>query len=553
MKNAPFSAATEMGSRVLAIALDAADWERIQAWAARGLLPNFKAVAERGSFCAVENFPLYRNESPWVSMLTGCLPGKTGYWTPLSYHPRGYRVATGGAYSFAPFRPFFALAPGKQVTVFDLPHCGRLFPEVAGVQVLGWGAHSPMSGGRSRPAGLYGRLQRRFGSHPALRTQNRGSWWDGGRLLRLHAALREGLRRRGALLKALRSEHPADLSLLAFSELHIAGHHFWHLSDPAHPLHARNHPPLPDLLLDVYRETDRELGRLLEGMASDENLLLFSPEGGAVNWCDLNSMVFLPELLFRWDFPGRSLFHSPGSGEAAPGPALQPRCKDWPQALWHDHYADLPPSWLARPLQRPFRKLAGLPGIQFPFFLLRRLGALQWQPATWYRPWWPRMRAFALPSYGDGCIRINLRGREPQGIVAPSAVGPLCRELTERLLALRDPRSGRPLVREVVRTEPPHSGIAAGCKPDADLVVLWERQANDMAEDREAGRLGPAPFWKSGSHRPTGFVLGLGPDIPSWSANRQGRVVDLAPTVLNLLGAPLPGHLDGRPLFREGE
>ena len=254
---------------MLAIALDAADWQHIREWAGGGLLPNLKAIADRGAFRALENQPLYGNESPWVSLLTGCLPGKTGYWTPLRYDPRGYRVSDGRAYSFDPYKPFFALAPGRRVTVFDVPHCGRLFAGIDGVQVLGWGAHSPMSGGRSQPAGLLAALRRRFGPHPAWHTQNRGSWWDGGRLRRLHAALLEGVRRRGAILRALRREHPADLSLLAFSELHIAGHHFWHLSDPAHPAFQRNDPPLPDFLLDVYRETDRELGRLLDGMAAD--------------------------------------------------------------------------------------------------------------------------------------------------------------------------------------------------------------------------------------------------------------------------------------------
>jgi predicted AlkP superfamily phosphohydrolase/phosphomutase len=540
-----------MAARVLAIALDAADWQLIRRFAGEGLLPNLKAIADQGAFRALENQPLYSNESPWVSLLTGCLPGKTGYWTPLRYAPRGYRVGNGGAYSFAPYQPFFALAPGRRVTMFDLPHCGRLFPAVDGVQVLGWGAHSPMCGGRSQPAGLLAALRRRFGPHPALRTQDRGSWWDGGRLRRLHVGLLEGVRRRGAILRALRREHPADLSLLAFSEIHIAGHHFWHLSDPAHPAFGRNNPPLPDLLLDIYRETDRELGRLLDGMAADENLLVFSPEGGAANCYDLNSMVFLPEILFRWNFPGRTLFRSPGGDDGAAAAIAVPRIKDWPEALWNDHYSALPPHWLPRPLRGIARRAAAVPGCRFPFYLLRRLGALQWQPATWYRPWWPAMKAFALPSYGDGCIRVNLRGREPQGIVSPQGYDALCRELSERLLALRDPRSGKPLVREVIRTRAGLAGVEAGRLPDADLVVLWERQANDMVEDTEAGRLGPAPFWKTGSHQPTGFVIGLGPGIARSAPRGQGRVVDLAPTVLELLGADADLRLDGRSLFRD--
>ena len=538
-----------MGSRLLAIALDAADWSLIQEWGGQGLLPNLARLASQGTVHALGNNPLYRNETPWVSVLTGCLPAQTGYWTPLRFHGSGYRVASEGAYSFRPNLPFYAMVPGRTVTVFDLPHCGRLFPEAAGVQVLGWGAHSPMGGGRSLPAGLSGSLRRRFGAHPALRTQDRGSWWDNGRLRRLRAALLQGLERRGAIMRALLAEHPADLALLAFSELHIAGHHFWHLSDRRHPAYRRNQPPLPDFLLDIYRATDRVLGELLEQAPAGDNLLVFSPEGGAANWCDLNSMVFLPELMFRWNFPGRSLMAGRAAEGEPAGLITRPRFKDWVRTVWSEHYANLPPGWVPGWLRPFFRKMAGAPGCHLPFYALRRLGALQWQPAAWYRPWWPQMKAFALPSYGDGCIRINLKGREPRGIVAPGDYAGICRELGEWLRGLRDPRTGMALVSEVIIPREPRGGIAADRLPDADLLVLWRGQANDMIEEQTTGRLGPVPFWKSGSHQPNGFVIGRGPGIPRQAAGGGARVIDLAPTVLSLLDCPLPAHLAGRPLF----
>ena len=44
--------------------------------------------------------------------------------------------------------------------------------------------------------------------------------------------------------------------------------------------------------------------------------------------------------------------------------------------------------------------------------------ALSWNSANWYKPLWPIMRAFALPSVGDGYIRLNVQGRESQGRIA---------------------------------------------------------------------------------------------------------------------------------------
>ena len=354
-----------------------------------------------------------------------------------------------------------------------------------------------------------------------MRMQNGGAWWDSERLQRLRTALLEGIRRRLAIMKVLLAEHPADLTVLAFSEIHIAGHHFWHLGDRGHPAFRRNQPPLPDFLLDVYRATDQALGELLERLPPDANLLLFSPEGGAVNWCDLNSMVFLPEFMLRWNFPGRSLLAAADPGDAAPGLVERPRSGDWVRTVWRDHFACLPPGWLPGGFRKIFQALASRPGCDLPFYALRRLGALQWQPPVWYRPWWPRMKAFALPSYGDGYIRVNLQGREPHGSVAPAAYEEVCRELSERLLQLRDPRTGRPLVQEVVRSREYLRGVPADRLPDADLVVLWQRQANDMSEE-SAGRLGPLPFWKSGSHQPTGFVIGRGSGYSPPARRRPG-------------------------------
>jgi len=103
-------------------------------------------------------------------------------------------------------------------------------------------------------------------------------------------------------------------------------------------------------------------------------------------------------------------------------------------------------------------------------------------------------------------------------------------------------------VREVVVVKERLRNTAADRLPDADLVVLWQPQANDMIESKTLGRLGPVPFWKSGSHQPTGFVIGLGPGI-SRRAPGQAHVIDLAPTILRLMGVPLPEHLAGRTLF----
>jgi hypothetical protein len=85
--------------------------------------------------------------------------------------------------------------------------------------------------------------------------------------------------------------------------------------------------------------------------------------------------------------------------------------------------------------------------------------------------------------------------------------------------------------------------------PDADLLVQWTARPVDVV-DTPCGRIGPLPFQRSGSHVERGFVLAKGPGIPPASAGEEGHALDLAPTILSLLGATIPAYMEGRPLFR---
>src|SRR5438270_862245 len=64
---------------------------------------------------------------------------------------------------------------------------------------------------------------------------------------------------------------------------------------------------------------------------------------------------------------------------------------------------------------------------------------LSWMPATRYAAFWPSMPAFALPSFYDGRIRINLAGRESRGAVTPRRYRAVRDEIVELLQACRDP------------------------------------------------------------------------------------------------------------------
>ena len=162
---------------------------------------------------------------------------------------------------------------------------------------------------------------------------------------------------------------------------------------------------------------------------------------------------------------------------------------------------------------------------------------------------WGRTQAVAGSPAVEG-IYVNLKGREPQGIVEPGAPYEALRErLLAELQALRDPETGKPVVHAVYRREELYDGPFLDLLPD---VVFGFGDSPYLASDA----LGPAQVleplprdYLQGRHRSTGIFVAAGPNICDGGRIEGARIVDVAPTVLYALGLPIPEDMDGRPLL----
>ena len=70
----------------------------------------------------------------------------------------------------------------------------------------------------------------------------------------------------------------------------------------------------------------------------------------------------------------------------------------------------------------------------------------------------------------------------------------------------------------------------------------------DAIEHPHAGRIGPVPMHRVGEHSGAGFVLIAGPDVAPTDLGTH-RAVDLAPTILELLGVRPPDGLHGHSML----
>jgi predicted AlkP superfamily phosphohydrolase/phosphomutase len=163
---------------------------------------------------------------------------------------------------------------------------------------------------------------------------------------------------------------------------------------------------------------------------------------------------------------------------------------------------------------------------------------------------WSRTQAVSGSPATEG-IFVNLKGREPQGIVESGAPYEALRErLAAELASLSDPDTGEPLLRAVYRREDLYQGPFLDQLPD---LVFDLGDSPYLASDAPpAGRAVIEPLPKDylqGKHRPTGIFVAAGPDIRKGARILEARIVDVAPTVLYALDLPVPEDMDGRPLL----
>jgi len=228
-----------------------------------------------------------------------------------------------------------------------------------------------------------------------------------------------------------------------FYMVHLLGtdriqHEFWHLLDTDHPQHdPAERARLGNVVLDFYRAVDAALGRLLAVLDSDTIVLVMSDHGFGPVYQFLNVNTWLL-----------------GQGMLRLKPGLQTRTRSLLFRLGFS-YASIGQWILKLGLGRQVKRLGRARREE-----LQRRVFLSLKDVDW-----GRSKVYSMGNFGQ--LYVNLRGREPQGIVSP---GPeyddLLEDLTRRLKALIDPRTGQPVVEKVMRREEFYSGPYADRAPD---------------------------------------------------------------------------------------
>ncbi len=536
--------------RILFLVIDAGDRELLQQWAADGTLPAldaFLAGSLVGETASVDG--LYEG-STWPSFYTGVNPARHGFHRLFQIEP--------GTYDFRPRLPgeFVHQAPfwsrlsraGRKVAVLDVPLAGPS-EGLNGIQMVEWGSHDAAYGFQAWPPGLKTDVLKRFGEHPAPAPCD--SIGRSPRDFRRFAdRLIAGVEKKRDLTLHYLEQDDWDLFVQVFTEGHCAGHQCWHLHDPNHPNHDRDVAALTgDPIREVYVAIDRAIGEILsrvDARADADTIVFFLASHGMTHNVGVNFL--LEEILARLGVVERW----PAAAATAAADRVPLRARLDPVVAMRGMWGRLP---------RPVR--AALKPALLPLFESVGRGPARAGP----RPLPARLdlaRSRCFPHDNGGLvsgIRVNLRGREPMGLVEPGKeMEDFCRELTGDLLDVVHVASGKPMVKRVMRTASLYQGDHVDHLPD--LLVEWSdeiRVGSKAVRDDASCRVqvtsskiglieGEYTYCRTGDHRPGGLFAVAGPGIPRGRLERTVSIMDFAPTLLTCFGM-VPEDMDGRPIF----
>ena len=557
---------SELKPRVLAVYLDGYEVSVADRLIEAGRLPALAALRDTSARFQLDHGPAQRTGLAGEHFSTGLSPDDAKRWAAVHFDPQNYDVWQAGN-----TMPPFVAGRDLQTVVFDPTYFNLNLAGENTQGLVNWGAHDPGVAPSSRPPELVAELTDRFGPYPAKAWLYGHVWASANRTRHMAQALVEAARLRAqAATWLLKQRLPDwDLGIVVSGELHSASEALWFGIDPTHPLNTGTAPAEAAAeaaagFEQVYEAVDAMVGGIRDAFP-DTTLLVFTLGGMGPNRSDIPSMALLPELLYRRVFGEALMTPYPGStseAEAEAGPTACPSLDEdqhWARAmldLLQRTAPDQPSSGdEKRDKKERKRRRRAEQSADSPSSDHLRL-PLDWMPASRYHDFWPRMDAFALPSFYDGRVRLNLIGRERDGLVAPAEYETRVAEIEALTRACIDPRTGQSLV-DYVEKLPPGQDWMHLSPTACDLVIVWRGTAQALAHPT-LGRIGPLPFNRTGGHTgPYGFAYLQNPR--GQSGNRPGDVgsfgvrsaFDIVPTILDLLRQPAGAKISGVSLLQE--
>lgn len=431
---------------------------------------------------------IFRNERCWELFLTGSSRPSTGSRFNSSDYGFMMESLQHGMERATFYRDL--LDNGQRVVSFDIP--GPIVKHVNSIQVSGWGNETSSATPMSNPPQLIDEILSLFGDDPkqegsciVVKEPHADSFersyqvpdiYSQSSVDEFSAKMFESISRRSDIIDWLANSSEWDLFIGVFTELHTANHVLWHLRNPLPGLSMNHKTGSTRELLPFL---DEHLSVIKQNMKAECKMAVMTIDDTTSNSMDITSMVLLPELMYRWCSQGEALLDEY---------LFQAGSMHWKSKIW-----SCATSLGKQRLENPAR-------------LTELKDPLSWHPAYWYKSLWPSMKAFALPSVGDGYLRLNIKGRESRGLVSQDYFSDTVQDIL-RLLASCKNEYGDPVAKDFIVTR---SDALEKPEIDPDIIVIWNADSitqGFVCENLDGMSFGPFPFFRSGGHRSYGSII----------------------------------------------
>ena len=492
--------------KLLIVGIDGATFDLVRPWAQEGHLPNLaRLMADGVSADLASTLPPVTSPA-WPTFMTGCNPGKHGVFDFIQ--PTGADVSLVNSTKIRQPTIWHRLsAAGFKVGVLNVP---VTYPpqEINGFMITG--ILSPKSAQICYPEDLIARYRNRLGDYRvAPEVQFKHGIEDAYvediyDLIRVH----------GDWALALMENEPWDVLMVHFIALDIMMHAMWRHMDVNHPHHEPG--PHKHAIREGFRLVDEYVGRMLKRVPQDTSVVVMSDHGFGPLHKIVNLNVFLMQkglLKLKRDAVNRLK-----------------------AAAFH---LGLTPAGVYHMIESiGFQNLATRVSKETRNRVVGRF--LSFNSVDWHRT-----VAYSMGHVGQ--IYLNVADREPQGIVTADNYEQTRQRVIAALRELKD-EHGRPLVSDLILREQTYHGRYSEKGPDIHLVLddynmiafpLFATN-NEIIADQIRG--------DSGCHRREGIFIARGPRVRTSGQLEEFSILDLAPTLMALLGQPVPRVMDGRVL-----
>ncbi len=487
--------------RVLIIGLDGATFDVLDPMMAEGRMPRLKQAVTCGASGVLRSTTPPITPAAWTTFLSGKQPGTHGIIDFERYDVHTNRLSFNSTRCLDHVRNLWQILGdhGLRIGSVNVPMTYPPTP-VNGFLISGFETPGPESDFVYPPQLKNDILQR--WPDPTLKTNWRRKTFGGDRLFMENVAyMSRSFHQGAAMATTLGDEHGWEALMVVFKLVDNLQHKAWKYIDPRW---SDRNPVRRDIAKGAFEELDRAVGTLLDyASAKGATVLMVSDHGHG----SLEGKVQPNLLLEEWGYLALQ-----GGG--------------------------------AQSMTRVRHFLDRLRGRTRKF---KRVGDIGHDLAVDFS----KTQACVMHAGMAGFLYVNLRGRQPTGIVEPGRYEALRDELKERFLgdACRavDP-AGKTiqLFTEVHKPEELY-----GCRSEdrpwlPDLLLTPHESLAAIRKIRGRQPVRWLPYRRlEGTHRPSGILIAAGPGV-SRGTKVEAHIVDCAPTILAMLGLPIPSDMEGR-------